>query len=66
MCGVRIEEVHPWPTCEDHHDLSTKYSTFYSWVWTSMYKPHGGVHAWIGGEDCSVISEYRALVGGES
>lgn len=51
MCGVRVEDAHPWPSCKDHYDLSINYSSFYSWVWTSMYTPHAGIHVWLGGEE---------------
>ncbi|CBN79226.1 ortho-aminophenol oxidase [Ectocarpus siliculosus] len=53
MCDAKVDEWYPWPTCETHYDLATGYSDFYSWVWYSLYDPHGPVHIWIGGVlDC--------------
>ncbi|CAM9999705.1 unnamed protein product, partial [Ectocarpus fasciculatus] len=49
MCDAKVDEYYPWPTCEMHYDLATAYSDFYSWVWYSLYDPHGPVHIWIGG-----------------
>ena len=53
MCGVDVDKDYPWPTCESHYELVTSYTDFYSWVWASLYDPHGPVHIWIGGiVDC--------------
>lgn len=53
VCGLRIEDKIPWSTCEDHYLLSTENFSFYSWVWESMFNPHGNIHSWIGGMiDC--------------
>ncbi|CAM9627360.1 unnamed protein product [Pylaiella littoralis] len=53
MCQSRAEDFYKWPTCEMHHDLVTSFTNFYSWVWESLYDPHGAVHIWIGGVlDC--------------
>ncbi|CAM9789553.1 unnamed protein product, partial [Scytosiphon promiscuus] len=49
MCDGYVTDHYDWPTCEEHYNLVTKYSSFYDWVWTSMYSPHGPVHTWIGG-----------------
>ena len=42
-----------WPTCESHRALSNagpgEVFSWYDWVWAASYKPHGPVHAWIGG-----------------
>ena len=55
MCGVRVQSFYPWPTCETHYNLNQDHSDFYSWVWKSMYDPHGPVHLWLGGlMDCHV------------
>lgn len=52
-CGDDISVFYPWPTCESHYSLVTSFSDFYSWVWESMFDPHGPVHIWIGGVmDC--------------
>ncbi|CAB1096465.1 TYR [Ectocarpus sp. CCAP 1310/34] len=53
MCHARAETFYPWPTCESHYNLATSFTDFYSWVWESLYDPHGPVHIWIGGVmDC--------------
>lgn len=67
MCHMRVEDAYPWPTCEMHYDLATQYDDFYSWVWASLYDPHGPVHIWIGGVlDCEVTyQKIAALVGEE-
>lgn len=53
MCGIPTINTYPWPTCETHYDLATSYTDFYSYVWDSLYDPHGPVHIWIGGVlDC--------------
>lgn len=67
MCGVRAEQMFPWPTCEDHYDLTTQHSDFYSWVWYSLYDPHGPVHVWLGGAlDCeATYSRIKDLVGSD-
>lgn len=53
MCGTRVEEKYMWPNCNAHYDLITLYDDFYSYVWTSLYDPHGPVHVWLGGVvDC--------------
>lgn len=67
MCGVRVEEAYSWPDCEAHYDLNTQNNDFYSWVWTSLYDPHGPVHVWLGGVlDCDkTYSKLRQLVGKE-
>lgn len=55
MCGARVQSYYPWPTCEMHYNLNDRYDDFYSWVWASLYDPHGPVHVWIGGVlDCEV------------
>lgn len=65
ICGLRVQDRYPWPTCETHYDLTTSYTDFYSWVWDSMYDPHSAVHLWIGGMvDCSAMyNEIRGLAG---
>lgn len=65
MCGVRVEEKYPWPNCASHYDLNTMYSDFYSWVWSSLYDPHGPVHVWLGGVlDCDeTYAKLKDLVG---
>ncbi|CAM9523606.1 unnamed protein product [Laminaria digitata] len=53
ICGSRVEEAYPWPNCRSHYDLTNDYTDFYSWVWQSLYDPHGPVHVWLGGVmDC--------------
>ncbi|CAM9834525.1 unnamed protein product [Ascophyllum nodosum] len=53
MCGTRVEDMYMWPNCNAHYDLITLYDDFYSYVWTSLYDPHGPVHVWLGGVvDC--------------
>ena len=53
MCGFDTSETYPWPTCSTHFSLATEYDDFYSYVWESLYDPHGPVHIWIGGVlDC--------------
>ncbi|CAM9588108.1 unnamed protein product, partial [Hapterophycus canaliculatus] len=47
MCGVPTSNSYPWPSCETHYELATEYSDFYSYVWESLYDPHGPVHIWI-------------------
>ncbi|CAM9778398.1 unnamed protein product, partial [Sphacelaria rigidula] len=65
ICGVRAEPKYSWPTCELHYDLTIDYTDFYSWVWTSLYSPHGPVHVWLGGVlDCSeTYAKLTKLVG---
>lgn len=65
MCGVRVEPMYNWPTCESHYELNTLYDDFYSWVWTSLYGPHGPVHVWLGGVlDCDeTYAKIKDLVG---
>lgn len=65
ICGLRVEEEYPWPTCQTHYDLTTSYSDFYSWVWESLYDPHGPVHVWLGGVmDCKeTYNKISSLVG---
>lgn len=67
MCGANVDESFPWPTCSMHYDMVTSYSDFYSWVWYSLYDPHGPVHIWIGGVlDCEgTYAEIASLVGPE-
>lgn len=67
MCGANIDESFPWPTCSMHYDMVTAYSDFYSWVWYSLYDPHGPVHIWIGGVlDCeNTYEEIASLVGAD-
>ena len=43
-----------WPTCSSHFQLSAGAATnetvsWYHWVMSAGYLPHGPVHAWIGG-----------------
>lgn len=68
MCGYDSTEEFPWPTCEIHYDLVTDYSDFFSFVWDSLFEPHGSVHIWIGGElDCKeTFSKIGDLVGEEA
>ncbi|CBN79225.1 TYRosinase family member (tyr-4) [Ectocarpus siliculosus] len=65
LCGADMEKAFPWPTCTSHYDLATGYSDFYSWVWQSLYDPHGPVHIWVGGVlDCEETYErIEGLVG---
>lgn len=67
MCGVRVEEHYPWPSCDDHYRLNMENSNFFSWSWFSMFRPHGSVHAWLGGMlDCDAMhSKFVDLVGPE-
>ncbi|CAM9627145.1 unnamed protein product, partial [Pylaiella littoralis] len=64
-CGYNSTDAYPWPTCKTHYELVTAFSDFYSFVWESLYDPHGPVHVWIGGElDCEeTFSEIGDLVG---
>lgn len=50
-----------------HYELATEYSDFASWVWNSLYDPHGPVHVWLGGVlDCEeTYREIGHLVGQE-
>lgn len=58
MCGFRVQEEYPWPTCQMHYKLVTEYTDFYSWLWYSLYDPHGPVHVWLGGVlDCEATYE---------
>ncbi|CAM9494069.1 unnamed protein product [Ectocarpus sp. 6 AP-2014] len=68
MCGIPTSNTYPWPTCETHYDLATSYTDFYSYVWDSLYDPHGPVHIWIGGVlDCEQsYATIRTLVGEEA
>ncbi|CAM9151095.1 unnamed protein product [Choristocarpus tenellus] len=60
MCGLNSIDYFPLPSCESHYLLSL-YRNFYSWVWDSMYDPHGSVHIWIGGVlDCKKNFAYIA------
>ncbi|CAM9212040.1 unnamed protein product [Hapterophycus canaliculatus] len=65
MCHANLDESYPWPTCAMHYDMVTSYHDFYSWVWYSLYDPHGPVHIWIGGVlDCEeTYASIAALVG---
>lgn len=65
ICGGDISGFYPWPTCESHYNLATSFSDFYSWVWQSMFDPHGPVHIWIGGVmDCEeTYQKIETLVG---
>lgn len=69
MCGIDTSDTYPWPSCSTHYELATEYDSFYSYVWESLYDPHGPVHIWIGGVlDCErsyaqigeLIGEYNA------
>lgn len=68
MCDGHVTDYYVWPTCQAHYELLTDYTDFYSWVWKSMYSPHGTVHTWIGGilncED--TLGAISALVGKEN
>lgn len=68
MCDGRVNDVYAWPTCESHYEQLTDYTDFYSWVWKSMYKPHGTVHTWIGGIlNCEeTLGAVSALIGEEN
>lgn len=48
-----------------HQDMVTNYADFYSWVWQSLYEPHGPVHIFIGGVvDCEdTYAQIANLVG---
>ena len=63
-----VTQIYPWPTCELHYWMVTEYEDFASWVWESMYAPHGPVHTWIGGVlNCEdTIETVSALVGEEN
>lgn len=65
VCGIRVQDAFPWPTCSMHYQLVTAYRDFYSWVWYSLYDPHGPVHVWLGGIlDCeSTYTKISKLVG---
>lgn len=66
MCGGDVGDVYPWPTCSSHYNLATSYTDFYSWVWESLYDPHGPVHIWIGGVmDCEPTYELIGDLVGE-
>lgn len=69
MCGIDTSDTYPWPSCSSHYELATEYDSFYSYVWQSLYDPHGPVHIWIGGVlDCErsyerigeLVGEYAA------
>ncbi|CAM9856817.1 unnamed protein product [Pylaiella littoralis] len=64
-CGYESTDTYSWPTCETHYKLVTEFSDFYSFVWDSLYDPHGPVHIWIGGVlDCEeTYSKIGDLVG---
>eukprot|EP00752_Nemacystus_decipiens_P008279 g7402.t1 len=68
LCDGYVTDSYHWPTCELHHWLVTGYTDFYSWVWESMYAPHGPVHTWIGGVlNCEdTVGAVSALVGAEN
>ena len=68
ICGTDVEDEYPWPTCEMHYELATSYPDFYSWVWASLYDPHGPIHIWIGGVlDCAdTYVKISKLVGHET
>lgn len=65
LCDGFVTDSYLWPTCELHHWLVTGYTDFYSWVWESLYAPHGPVHTWIGGVlNCEdTVSSVSNLVG---
>lgn len=65
MCGARVEDAYPWPTCETHYKLVTEYGDFNSWMWDSLHDPHGPVHMWLGGNlDCKeTYDKIGALIG---
>lgn len=66
MCGGDVGDIYAWPTCSSHHSLATSYGDFYSWVWESLYDPHGPVHIWIGGVlDCDQTYELIGDLVGE-
>eukprot|EP00903_Cladosiphon_okamuranus_P016180 g14931.t1 len=68
MCGIDTSDTYPWPSCQTHYNLATEYDSFYSYVWESLYDPHGPVHIWIGGVlDCErSYAQIGELVGEES
>lgn len=49
LCGV--ETLSSWPSCATHFDVtfSDYYSTWYNYVWSAGYAPHGPIHVLIGG-----------------
>lgn len=65
MCGADIDVSYPWPSCSTHYALAMYQDEFYSWVWESLYDPHGPIHVWIGGVlDCGgTFSKIADLVG---
>lgn len=66
MCGIDTSETYPWPSCTTHYELATEYDSFYSYVWESLYDPHGPVHIWIGGVlDCERSYEQIGKLVGE-
>lgn len=38
-----------WPSCGTHYNATFEYTTFYDYVWSLSYDPHGPIHAFIGG-----------------
>lgn len=70
MCDGLTTDMasYPFPTCATHLSLVTDYPDFYSWVWESMYLPHGPVHTWIGGVlNCEdTIDRLSNLIGREN
>lgn len=40
-----------WPYCPDHYNLTfgAEYGSFYEYIWTAGYVPHGPIHYYIGG-----------------
>lgn len=60
LCQANMEELFPWPTCEEHYNLVKDCPDFYSWSWTVQHDPHGPVHAFLGGMiDCK--DKYNAI-----
>ncbi|CAM9241469.1 unnamed protein product [Ectocarpus sp. 12 AP-2014] len=49
LCDGSSVDTFGWPSCEEHYNLVMDYDSFNSWVFQSMYSPHGPVHIWIGG-----------------
>lgn len=68
FCGADMQTIFPWPTCESHYNLVTQYSDFYSWVWYSLYDPHGPVHVYAGGVlDCrDTYKKIGEIIGNQS
>jgi len=57
-----------WPFCADHYNITFEVDSWYEWVWSGGYTPHGPIHYYIGGyTNCGdLLSEFEALGLGEA